>query len=289
MTTGIYKFENTVNKKIYIGSSRNIERRVYDHFHELRNNKHSNLKLQSAFNKYKETAFQFSVIEECAITDLKVREQFWIDSLNVVQIGYNICLVADRPPDMRGRKLSAAHIEKIRARKIGKKRKPFSKEWCRKLSEAAKKPRPNQSIKIKASWQNRMRPRLEVPCSNCGKTKILTDTAMQSQIADISKYKCVACYRLPRAEPEFVNVKCPSCKNTRKLRYDSVRKDRIKICYNGALKTRRSPGSPSKEALAKRLALYATPEYKARKSEATRRSWIERRKKQGSEQATSRC
>lgn len=82
MKIGIYRIKNSINNKIYIGSTKNIEARWAKHKALLRHNKHQNAHLQNAWNKYGENAFIFEVIEECKIEDLINREQFFIDNLN---------------------------------------------------------------------------------------------------------------------------------------------------------------------------------------------------------------
>jgi group I intron endonuclease len=62
--SGIYKIENTQTNQIYIGSTsiRFCDRwRV--HLYQLKNNKHSNTKLQNSWNKYSSNSFIFTVLE----------------------------------------------------------------------------------------------------------------------------------------------------------------------------------------------------------------------------------
>jgi group I intron endonuclease len=49
---GIYKITNIVTNKLYVGSSIDIKRRKYEHIRLLKNNKHNNIHLQNAYNKY---------------------------------------------------------------------------------------------------------------------------------------------------------------------------------------------------------------------------------------------
>lgn len=70
MYSGIYKIENTINSKVYVGSSNNIKVRWRKHKALLRHNKHPNQHLQNAWNKYGEDMFIFSVIELCPISSL---------------------------------------------------------------------------------------------------------------------------------------------------------------------------------------------------------------------------
>ena len=90
---GVYKIRNTVNNKIYVGSSINIESRFKSHIAELNKNSHNNRYLQRAWNKYGADSFEFSIIELVDDKDiLRAREQYYIEKLNVTNhdIGYNI-------------------------------------------------------------------------------------------------------------------------------------------------------------------------------------------------------
>ena len=92
-TSGVYKIENIVNGKCYIGSSCNIEHRWAGHRYGLRKNNHGNSYLQRAWNKYGESNFIFKIIEMCDSSLLQDREQYWIDYYNSASRdnGYNLC------------------------------------------------------------------------------------------------------------------------------------------------------------------------------------------------------
>lgn len=64
-TSGVYVIKNKLNNKIYVGSSFCVRRRLKDHLNKLLQNKHNNKHLQSAFNKYGQTSFQFAILEYC--------------------------------------------------------------------------------------------------------------------------------------------------------------------------------------------------------------------------------
>lgn len=85
---GIYKIENKINGKVYIGQSKNIESRWKQHIYDLNNNSHHSYKLQKEWNEYGEYSFEFSVLEK--YDDLDSKEQFYIDKYNSIQKGYNI-------------------------------------------------------------------------------------------------------------------------------------------------------------------------------------------------------
>ena len=92
--SGIYQIRNLVNGKIYVGSSINLRKRLKDHFRDLRNNRHVNQHLQKAYNKYGLDKFVFEVLEYVEKDMLLEREQYYIDTLNVVNEGYNIRPIA---------------------------------------------------------------------------------------------------------------------------------------------------------------------------------------------------
>jgi hypothetical protein len=93
---GIYQIKNKITSKLYIGSSKNIEKRWKEHKYLLNKNKHHSMILQRAWNKYIETDFIFEIIEILDnIDNLQIREQFYLDTLLPV---YNISDSAFRPP-----------------------------------------------------------------------------------------------------------------------------------------------------------------------------------------------
>lgn len=59
---GIYQIRCIEENKCYIGSSKDCQERVQKHFSELRLNKHTNKRLQEAFNKYGIDKFIYSIV-----------------------------------------------------------------------------------------------------------------------------------------------------------------------------------------------------------------------------------
>lgn len=90
---GIYAILNVLNNKCYVGSSRNIQRRKWEHTRELKYKTHCNSHLQAAWDKYGKDKFMFIVLEEVADKDdLHDRELHWIEikkSMNS-KFGYNL-------------------------------------------------------------------------------------------------------------------------------------------------------------------------------------------------------
>lgn len=86
MTTGIYKIENLVNKKVYIGQSVHIERRWQEHCMPS-----AKSIIANAIKKYGRENFTFQILEQCDTDKLNERETYYIrlyDSL--APNGYNI-------------------------------------------------------------------------------------------------------------------------------------------------------------------------------------------------------
>ena len=92
MIAGIYKILNKTNNKVYIGSATNIKKRWRDHKWYLNHNMHHNSHLQSAWNKYGVDNFEFSIIIECTIDELLIKEREFIKTYDTSNnnYGYNV-------------------------------------------------------------------------------------------------------------------------------------------------------------------------------------------------------
>jgi len=95
MGCGIYKITNTLDNKVYIGSSLNLSNREYKHFWLLRKNIHDNVHLQNSYNKLGENNFEFNVIEFCNPSELIEKENYYIskNKSNFPDFGYNLATV----------------------------------------------------------------------------------------------------------------------------------------------------------------------------------------------------
>lgn len=124
---GIYKIENKYNGNFYIGQSTNILERISAHKRLLRTNKSHNPHLQSAWNKYGEDNFEFSVVMYSNKEFLDFFEQRCVDILHPK---YNI---RKDCKTNRGFHHSELSKQKIKNSQIGK---IISDETRRKLSMA---------------------------------------------------------------------------------------------------------------------------------------------------------
>lgn len=127
--SGIYKIENLITQKIYIGSAVNLSGRKSVHFNALKNNKHHSNYLQKSFNKYGESYFIFTVIEYCNKDQLILKEQYYID---LYKPEYNINPIAG---SSLGRKHTNITREKIRQKSINRK---FDNATIEKIRESSR-------------------------------------------------------------------------------------------------------------------------------------------------------
>ena len=90
--TGIYKIINLLNSKVYIGKSKTVFERIYQHKRTLRKGIHHNNHLQKSWDKYGEENFVFEVVEECDVEKLTIREIYWIEQYKSIykNFGYNL-------------------------------------------------------------------------------------------------------------------------------------------------------------------------------------------------------
>ena len=160
MTTGIYKITNLVNNKVYIGASKNIEKRWGAH-----RNGHSDLAKE--FQTFGLDNFKFEVLLECPEDMLCQweRDMICLYDADDPEKGYNC--KNDRPYSLKrtealkGRKLSEETKRKISESHKGKpawnKGIPCSDESRRKMSESHKgKPVWNKGIPHSEETRSKM-------------------------------------------------------------------------------------------------------------------------------------
>ena len=129
---GIYKIENLINHKVYIGQSVAIKDRLRHHKQMLNKNKHFCSHLQHSWNKYGVNNFSFEILEKCTKEELDDKETYWLDFYG----GYESELTYNqRSAGQETHNISEETKEKLRKANLGKK---HSKEQLRKMSEAMK-------------------------------------------------------------------------------------------------------------------------------------------------------
>lgn len=121
-TPSIYQIRHVDSGRVYVGSAVNPRRRWNGHRSQLSRGMHSSPHLQSAWNKYGESAFVFEIIEPVLfVEDLVAREQYWIDKLHSYdpRRGFNVSPTAGSP-------LGVKHSEAVRMRVSERLRKRFA-------------------------------------------------------------------------------------------------------------------------------------------------------------------
>ena len=127
----IYKI--TINNKVYIGQTNNLNKRKNDHLSALNKNNHHNLYLQRAYNKYGQ--FKFEVVEECSEKLLDEREIHYIKEYDSMDNGYNM-----QTGGHNGRYVLVGHPREDEIRKNmsnAQKGRVISGETRKKMGEAA--------------------------------------------------------------------------------------------------------------------------------------------------------
>jgi len=126
-TAGVYEIVNTINGKKYIGSSVDVNKRLWTHQQKLRKNCHRNQHLQRSWNKHSEDNFKFNILTTAkGIKDLIPLEQRFLDKSEDV---YNI---RPRAENCLGIKHSKETKRKMSLARTGKK---HSKKTRKKMSE----------------------------------------------------------------------------------------------------------------------------------------------------------
>ena len=89
---GIYVVTNMINGKQYVGQSRNILHRWYDHRSKSVNPRRKdeiNSLFYRAIREYGIDNFKISILEECKEEELNEKESYWITKLDTFYDGYN--------------------------------------------------------------------------------------------------------------------------------------------------------------------------------------------------------
>jgi len=91
MKSGIYFYKNEINNKMYVGQSRDIQKRIYVHNFRLSKGIDDSIRLQNSVIKYGLSNFSWGVLEFCSESELDNKEIYWIEHLNTLSPrGYNL-------------------------------------------------------------------------------------------------------------------------------------------------------------------------------------------------------
>lgn len=188
---GIYQIFCKSNHTAYIGSAKSFNRRWAEHRALLNSNKHHNIHLQSAWNKYNEQNFDFCILEEILIFDKQYfyqRENFWMDNFvnedkkifNLVRAGggwnnstyKNLKSISEKISlSLRDKASRMSKEERNKLWGSGRRGKPLSEDHKRKTSEGLKGKLKSKETRIKMSiaQKNANSPFRRKMMSNIGK------------------------------------------------------------------------------------------------------------------------
>jgi group I intron endonuclease len=141
LSASIYTITNLANDKVYVGSTRDFNRRKGQHLSRLRANKHHSKHLQNAWNKYGESYFKVVEVESVDPLFATAREQFWIwrSQCTERKYGYNTveraCGNGGAPhTDASRLAMSRARKGKRTPRQVAQWNKLLEANWGRKRS-----------------------------------------------------------------------------------------------------------------------------------------------------------
>ena len=84
---GIYIIRHIDSGRTYVGSSKDVGKRLSTHRRDLRKEKHSNTPLQNYWNKYGEKSFLFLYVMETDITALIEQENMYMEAVGILVDG----------------------------------------------------------------------------------------------------------------------------------------------------------------------------------------------------------
>lgn len=95
-SSGIYRIVNITTDTTYIGSSLNVQSRLLGHAHSLQRGKHRNPHLQASWNKYGERTFTFEALLSLKESELRQREQDFLNAYRDHEMKLYNCVPSDR-------------------------------------------------------------------------------------------------------------------------------------------------------------------------------------------------
>ena len=79
---GVYRLQNFITGKFYIGSTKNLYNRYYRHMQILKESKHENIRIKEDCDKFGWSSFVFGVVEYCEHKECLKREQYYFELWN---------------------------------------------------------------------------------------------------------------------------------------------------------------------------------------------------------------
>lgn len=216
---GIYKIENNINHKCYIGQSVKIEKRWNDEINDSKNiNSHSyNYPLQQAFREYGENNFSFMILEECERKELNSKERYWVSYYDSFFNGYNQTLGGDTTISQPKEKIIGI-INDLKNTDLY--HKEIAKKWQISIEMV-------QGINTGRYWYM---DNVEYPLQKYHKEK--SHHIVNGQIIDSKKYFCIDCGK----EISKGSTRCLNCSSKYQRKVERPNDEELKkllFSYNG--------------------------------------------------------
>lgn len=135
---GVYKWTNKINGKIYVGQSRNLNRRKQKFLNFKVS--YGGIYIDNARNKYNSSIYwDYEVLEHVPFENIDEREKYYIELYKSTdkEIGYNLRSGGNNGFEITD-ELRKIQSESHKGQVSWAKGKKFSEEHCRKLSESKK-------------------------------------------------------------------------------------------------------------------------------------------------------
>lgn len=163
-SSGIYQIVNVSNGKFYIGSTHCFKKRHRSHLVCLRNESHRTVHLLHAWHKHGYESFEMRLVELCAETGLKDREQFYLDTLRPYdpEVGYNHLAVSEISRDHA---LTRSRMSRAQTGRV------LSRETKEKIRESLRGRGPSRDHILRMHAVQRENGLTEIHCRNISKAK----------------------------------------------------------------------------------------------------------------------
>lgn len=147
-TAGVYHIRHRDSGRAYVGAAENVQKRWKDHVRMLAAGDHHSSKLQVAWDQHGAEAFDWTLAETVSdVSQLRAREQAWIDLMRAFEAGFNMRPTADSMLGFRHRPES---IEATRRSHIGRVHSPEERAR-RAASLASRSPEEKAAASAKRS------------------------------------------------------------------------------------------------------------------------------------------
>ncbi len=178
LVCGVYGIYHERTKRRYVGSSIEVQKRLYLHLVQLRKGTHHCGYLQNVWNKYGEEEFSFVLLAKCRPQNLVRLEQTYIDKSSAYKL-MNVCLIA-------GNCLGVKHTDTTK-RKMSRSAKRVAADPEERKRRSTQAKRQHREGNLGRQTYPEPKPRICIKC-NCSFKRDITPSGNLTQ----SRY-CKSC------------------------------------------------------------------------------------------------